>query len=273
MRRTIMNLIWILTIAGISYCGLMVFAWLFSGKMIFPVPTPQYTEDTFPLLRLPIDDNTEIAALYLPNEAAHYTLLYCHGNAEDLGSAKPLLEAFHKRGYAVFAFDYPGYGLSDGKPSEAGCFAAIAAAFHYLKIFHNCAAEQMILYGRSLGSGSAIYLASREPVAGLILDGAFSSTFRVVTRYQILPWDVFDNLARIDQVKCPILSIHGKRDRTVPFSHAVKLYEAARGQRFKLWVDAAGHNNLIEISGEDYWQAIDKFVESFNSDKTEKPRS
>jgi len=242
------------------YLCLILFALIFADKMIFPAPSATYSDTSFPLIRLPVDNVGDVYAVYLPNEQADYTLFYCHGNAEDLGSIYPLLQAFHKRGLSVFAFDYPGYGLSAGKPSESACIAATNAAYVYLKTFHNITPDKVIVYGRSLGGGPAVELASREMVGGLILDGTFTSTFRVVTHKKILPWDVFNSIARIHLVKSPLLVIHGEQDATVPFKHGVQLYANA-GSNIKqnLWVENAGHNNLIEVAGDCYWEAIDTF--------------
>ena len=257
-----MKLLWLIFYClSFGYLCLAVFALVAANKMTFPVPNVSYTKNSFPLVELSLSSGSKAYATYLPNENAKYTLLYCHGNAEDLGTIYPHLTNLQRCGFAVLAFDYPGYGLSPGKPSERGCFDAAEAAFKYLTENLRIKNESIMLYGRSLGSGSALHIASREPVAGVILNGAFTSTFRTITRYKILPWDNFDNLALIDQITCPVLFIHGKQDVTVPFYHSEQLYNRIQGEKFKLWVESAGHNDLMEHAHDDYWKALQDFVD------------
>ncbi len=251
----------ILTFCVIAYLCACLFAVLFANRMIFPAPKPSY-EDGKGIIRLPLPDGGEIAALYLPNPEAEYTIFYSHGNGEDLGHVLPWLQEFQKRGFAVMAYDYPGYGTSDGKPSELGVYQAAAAAFSYLLVFHETDPDKVILYGRSLGSGPSVELASKKPVAGLILDGAFSSTFRVMTRWQLLPWDIFDNVSKLPEVRCPVLIIHGGQDKTVPFRHTGENAAALPESPQTLYLPDAGHNNLVEVAGPRYWDAVLNFRDS-----------
>ncbi|WP_309383671.1 alpha/beta hydrolase [Cerasicoccus frondis] len=261
-RRMIWQLINGLAIGlVVGYLGLCLFAVFFSDGMIFPAPEPSYT-DSKEIIKLPLRNGKEIAAIYLENPEAEYTILYSHGNGEDIGAIRPFLEELRARGFAVFAYDYPGYGLSEGRPTEQGALEAAANAFSYLVMLRDVDPDKIILFGRSLGSGPSWALAAKKPVAGMIIDGGFSSTFRVITRKKILPWDKFDNLALVDQVQCPILLMHGKLDSTVPFSHAEELYSAYQGEKSSLFIDEAGHNNLVEAAGSRYWDAIRHFTES-----------
>ncbi|HET7535955.1 MAG TPA: alpha/beta hydrolase, partial [Candidatus Didemnitutus sp.] len=115
---------------------------------------------------------------------------------------------------------------------------------------------RVILYGRSLGGGPATDLAAKEPVAGLVLESAFTSVFRVMTRWPLLPGDQFCNAKKLPSVKCPVLVMHGRLDEVIPFHHGETLLAAAPGKKSHLWVDGAGHNNLLAIAGDAYWQAL-----------------
>ncbi|WP_309397810.1 alpha/beta hydrolase [Cerasicoccus maritimus] len=245
----------------VSYLGLCLFAVFFSDRMIFPAPEPSYT-DSKDIVKLPLRNGNEIATLYLENPDAKYTILYSHGNGEDIGMIRPFLEQLRDQGFSVLAYDYPGYGISDGRPTEQGALEAAANAFSYLAMIRDVDPDKVILFGRSLGSGPSWALAAKKPVAGMIIDGGFSSTFRVVTKKKIVPWDKFDNLALVDQVQCPILLMHGGQDRTVPFAHAEELFTAYDGPKSSLFIAEAGHNNLVEAAGPRYWDAIRQFTES-----------
>ncbi len=252
-----------------GYAGLALFAWLFAEALIFPVPPPGYQADERHLRLFP-PGGEEIAALYLANPQARWTLLFSHGNGEDLGCLEPELEKYRQAGFAVMAYDYPGYGASEGRPTERGVFQAADAAYNYLTGGKGLDPGSIIAYGRSLGGAPSVDLAARRPLGGLILESAFVSAFRVVTRVKLLPWDMFDNSRKIQQIKCPVLIMQGTRDGIVPFSHGQRLLQLAPEPKTCLWVKGAGHNNLIERAGDRYWQALDNFIRSID-DHVEKP--
>ena len=212
--------------------------------------------------RIPAGNGDTLAALYLPNPAAKHTIWYFHGNGQALGDVAPLLWEFHRRGYAVFAFDYPGYGVSSGQPSEKSLNAATQAAARYLRENLRVPLGQVILYGRSLGGGPSVEVATRERVAGLVLESTFLSVYRVKTRWRLLPFDQFENLRKLPRVASPVLVIHGRQDEVVSFPHGEALFAAAREPKQYYWVDDAGHNDLIGAAGDRYWQALRDFSQS-----------
>lgn len=249
----------ILSTLCIAYLGLNAYAALWANDLIFPAPPSSYQEDGT-VFRLQAHDGETIFAYYLPAEASKRLLIYSHGNGEDIGDARPFLQQFSRQGVSALAYEYPGYGTSTGKPSEHGCYAAIEAAFQYATHTLGYEPGQITLYGRSLGSGPSSWLAERQAVAGLIFDGAFTSAFRVLTEVKLLPWDKFDNYARLPRIKCPVLLIHGTADRTVPFSHALKNWQILPGSKHKLFVDGAHHGNVIDIAGREYWDVVLPFA-------------
>jgi pimeloyl-ACP methyl ester carboxylesterase len=264
-KQMIANLsILLLFVLGLAYLGGMIYAATFADKMIFPEVPKSYADgpETF---KLQARDGAAITATYLDAPNATRLLLYSHGNAADLGMIRADLKTFQAAGISVLAYDYPGYGTSSDKASEAGVYAAADAAYTYATTMLNFAPEQITLYGRSLGSGPSCWLAEHYPVDRIIIDGGFSSTFRVMTRIKVLPWDKFDNLARLRSIQCPVLIIHGTLDETVPFTHAKQNWAALTGDRQKLWVEGAGHNNLREIAGQAYWDTVLPFIHAQHS--------
>lgn len=242
-----------------AYGLLAAYAWRFSDEQLFH---PEYGSrsklDGWINIKTP--SGGILCAVYLPNSASKYTLWYFHGNAEDLGDLGPRLQAFHQKGYAVFAVEYPGYGLNPGIPTEAGIYDATHAGFQYLTEELGVSPEKIIAYGRSLGGGPAIELAANEPIGGLVLESTFTSAFRVVTKVRILPFDKFDNLSKMPDVRCPILVMHGQDDRVVPFSHGKALYATAPDPKHHLWVKFGGHNDLVDWAGPDYWKSFEAFM-------------
>lgn len=232
--------------------------------MIF-LPQPSSYEDTDEIIKLTSEDGTKLSAIHLLNPNAKYTILYAHGNASDLGTIQPRLEELKSIGFSVFAYDYRGYGTSEGKPSEKNAYKDIDTAYNYLTQELNIPPQQIIVFGRSVGGGSAIDLASRKPIAGLITESTFISAFRVKVPFPVLPFDRFPNLEKIKKVKCPVLIMHGKIDDIVPFSHSEKLFEQAPPPKLYLWVEEANHNDFTYVAGERYVKILNQFMELVNN--------
>lgn len=238
---------------------ILLLAYFWSDRIIFQPPAASY-HDTAQVLKLKVGQRDVISAVYLPNAQARYTLLISHGNAEDIGYLVPWLRALQRHGFAVFAYDYRGYGTSTGKPSEQHVYEDVNAAYLYLTQTLKINPQQIIAYGRSLGSGAAIDLAAHQPVAGLIVESPLVTAFRVITGFSLLPFDKFYNLKKIKQIRIPILVMHGINDKLINIWHGKAILAAAQGPKQYLWVTGAGHNDLLMVAGEQYWQALDKFV-------------
>jgi fermentation-respiration switch protein FrsA (DUF1100 family) len=241
-----------------AYLGLLIFALLCADSMIHH---PEVTSRRAPegMKKIRGADGTSIAVLHLPNPSAHYTIWFFHGNAEDLGDIEPWMREVHSAGFAVFAFDYPGYGLSGGRPSEAALYASARVARTYLREVLRVRPAQTLLYGRSLGSGPAVQMATEERTGGLIVQSGFMSAYRVLTRWPLLPFDQFTNLKKMPRVQCPVLVMHGRADEVISFPHGEALLRAAPNPKLGHWVAGAGHNNFLESAGEGYWTALREF--------------
>lgn len=242
----------------IIYIFFALYVFFRADSMIF-LPQPATYQNTKDILKIPVTDTEKISAVYLPNAQAAYTFLYIHGNAEDLGDVRPMLDRLHSWGFSVFAYDYRGYGSSEGKPSEGNAYRDADAAYRYMTQHLKIPPEQIILYGRSVGGGSATDLASQHSVAGLILESTFTSAFRVVVPFPILPFDKFSNLDKLQKVRCPILVMHGQADQTIPIQHGQTLYASASEPKMSLWVAGAGHDDFTWVAGERHQQALLSF--------------
>ncbi len=243
------------------YILLILAGWFLAEKLIFQ-PQPSSYQDDSRIIKVRVNKSMTISAVYLSVPSAQYTILYSHGNAEDLGELLPYLRQFKQINVSVFAYDYEGYGTSDGKPSEANSYNDINAAYNYMIHDLKIPAGNIIVFGRSVGGGPAGYLAAKQQVAALILESTFVSAFRVLTKVPLLPFDRFNNLSRISKINCPLLVVHGKMDRVVAFWHGEKLYEKAKKPKQKFWLEDAGHNDVAVIGGESYWHAIREFIQT-----------
>ena len=249
----------VLATAVLVYVAFAAFAWLMSDRMMFLPPHSSYRAGQLPIAMVPTAGGS-IATLHLPNPRAAITVLYAHGNAEDLGYLAPWLEELRRAGFAVLAFDYRGYGLSTGGPaSAAGATSDMEAVYHHAVNTLKIPPSRLVLYGRSVGSGPATDLAARVPIGGLVLESAFVSAFRVLTRVSLLPFDRFHNLHHIRRVHAPVLVVHGTDDEVIPVSHGRRLYEAAGQPKQALWIDGAHHNDVPLVGSTRYWSALTAF--------------
>lgn len=242
------------------YTFFCLYVFFVSDRMIF-LAQPSSYQDTPEILKLTTRDRIQISAVYRPNPTSTYTLLYTHGNAEDLGDIQSVLQYLQDSGFSVFAFDYRGYGTSQGTPSERNAYRDIDTAYNYLTQQLGVPPQRIIAFGRSVGGGVAVDLAARKPLAGLIIESAFTSAFRVIVPIPILPFDKFRNIAKIKKVSCPVLVMHGKADEVIPFHHGQQLFNAASEPKQYLWVDGAGHNDFMWVAGDRYRTALQEFAQ------------
>ncbi|HEV8531750.1 MAG TPA: alpha/beta hydrolase [Methylomirabilota bacterium] len=240
------------------YAAIGVLAWLYADRMIFLPPPPTY-RDTAEIVKIPTADGPRIAALYAANPEARYTLLYSHGNAEDLGVVRSIVPVLRQLGFAVLVYDYRGYGTSEGRPSERHAYGDIEAAYQHLTRELAVAPDRIIAYGRSVGVGAAVDLASRRQLGGLIVESGFVTAFRVMTSLPVFPFDKFRNIDKIGHVRCPVLIMHGEADEIVPLWHGQRLFQAALEPKRLLIVPGAHHNDFMWVAGERYARALREF--------------
>jgi len=202
-------------------------------------------------------DQETIAALYYPADSP--VILYSHGNGEDLSTVRYKLRDFQQRGFAVIGYDYQGYGASTGKPSVKGTYRNIETVYRFLTESEKIPPEKIIVMGYSVGSGPSCWLASHFPVGGLILEAPFASIFQVVFPFANLPGDRFPNHKHIRQCQVPILIFHGEKDSVIPVRNSKKLFEAALEPKKLILIPKAGHFDIEDHLGEQYWQEIQEF--------------
>ena len=250
-------------VAGLAvlYVVATIIGHYYSLATIFPRPPIMYSLGA-DYVQLSAADGVKIAARFWPNPKAKYTLLYLHGNYEDLGSIDEYIPKFIDEGYAVFAIDYRHYGRSEGEPTEANTNSDVELAYDYLRNTLNLPADRILIFGYSLGSGPAVELALHRPAAGLILQGPYVSTYRVMTRIPIFLGDKFVNISKVPRLKLPVFVIHGTADGTIPFWHGEAIYEAIRAPKSKLFVEGGHHTHLREYTGKRYWDEMKKFTDS-----------
>jgi hypothetical protein len=185
---------WLVIIPFLVYLGLGIFAYFFADKLIFQ-PQPSFYRDDESILKLVTPGGEKISAKFFRNPTAEFTILFSHGNAEDIGSSGFYFEELSDAEFNVFAYDYRGYGTGEGQPSEQNSYQDAETAYNYLTGELKIPAEKIIIYGRSLGGAVSIELASRKNCGGLIVESSFISSFRVLTRYPMYPFDRFQSIS------------------------------------------------------------------------------
>ncbi|MBL9216425.1 MAG: alpha/beta fold hydrolase [Opitutaceae bacterium] len=245
----------------VAYACAAVGAHFLSLNLIFPRPPVKY-EVNADYISLRTPDGVTLQARHWPNPQARHTLLYLHGNYEDLGTVGEVVPGFLAAGYAVFALDYRGYGHSGGRPSEANTCADVELAYDHLRQRLGVPPERIVIFGYSLGAGPGVELASRRPAAGLVMQGAFVSAYRVMTRIPLFPGDKFLNLDKVPHLTLPVMVIHGTADETVPSWHGERLYAALTSRKARYFIPGGPHSGIADFAGPRYWEELRRFTDS-----------
>jgi fermentation-respiration switch protein FrsA (DUF1100 family) len=206
-------------------------------------------------------DGVTLHGWYCPVENPRAVVLYAHGNGGNLANRAPFYRLLTERlGVSVLAFDYRGYGKSEGEPSEEGLLIDARAARKFLAERAGIAESDIILYGQSLGGGVMVDLAAKDGARGLILESTFSSLSAVANhKYPLtgaLLQNKFDSISKISAYHGPTLIAHGEDDHLVPIKQAKQLYAAANEPKWFLPIPEAEHNWKPTFQ---YVSALDEF--------------
>jgi uncharacterized protein len=185
-------------------------------------------------------------------------LLFTHGNGEVIDQWPAAFEPPRQWGCGVLLLEYPGYGRSEGGPSEGSITEAALAAYDWAAARHGIDPRRIVAYGRSLGGGAACAIAAKRPLAGLILESSFTSLRPLARRYHapsFLLRDVFDNIAALRGYRGPLLVMHGSDDEVIPPENGRDLAAAVPGAEFEFL--AGGHNDYAQP-----WDRIRRFLSS-----------
>ena len=226
-------------------------------------------EDVF--FRAP--DGTRLNGWYFPNTNAPYTILLSHGNGGNLCHRLELIGILLQTGVSVFAFDYRGYGRSEGTPSEKGVYQDAQAAYDWLRARGQ---TNIIAYGESLGGAVATELALTNAVAGLILQSTFTSVPDVAS--EMLPWfpakwflrTRFATRDKLARIRVPVLILHSRADTVIGYRHAERNFAAAREPKY--FHELRGdHNDPFSVNADRYQQALREFLAAIRKHSEERP--
>ncbi len=213
-----------------------------------PVPADSQADRIPGLEKLAVGASADVEAWYLPPLGAagqpSGALLFTHGNGELIDFWAAAFRPVREWGIGVLLVEYPGYGRSKGKPSQASITDAVTSAYDQLAARPDVDAARIVAYGRSVGGGAACALAARRDLAALILESSFTGVRPLARRLGLpgfLVLDPFDNLDVVRSFEQPVLIIHGERDEIIPVQHAHELDAAAADSSLHLL--PCGHND------------------------------
>lgn len=217
-------------------------------------------------------DGVKLHGWWIPGVASAPAILLAHGNAGNVSHRLEKAKILHGLGASVLLFDYRGYGLSEGRPTEAGLYRDAEAAHRYLRETRGVPSQDVVLYGESLGCGVAVELALRHAPRSLILESAFTSVedmARLVFPALPVRWmvsDRFDNLAKIPRLRAPLLVLHSPDDEIVPFEMGRRLFAAAPEPKALVELKG-GHNDGFLEARSAYPQALSSFLGGVAEDR------
>jgi fermentation-respiration switch protein FrsA (DUF1100 family) len=246
-------------LTGVCGCALV-------DRLILQPPPPQYGDGP-EILKIPVPGTAEVlSAIYLANPAAHFVVLFSHGTGDDLGEIAGDIQDLRTHGYAVFAYDYEGYGTSTGRSSEDAVYRDAEAAYAYVVEDLGVDPSRIIVEGFSIGGAPSVYLASRHAVRGLVLESTFVDALRV-PRLPRVPFRRFDNVSRMAGVQCPVLIMHSRDDPVIGFWHAEALLESVNAPKQLIAFESGGHGDASKLESARYWSALAQFTASLGSPK------
>jgi len=234
-----------------------------NGVFFFPDRAQRLSPDQLGLkyedVYFPAQDGTRLHAWFLPAVGkAQGTILFLHGNAENISTHIMSVRWLPAQGFNVFLLDYRGYGASAGEPTEAGAQEDVDAAMRTLLSRPGVDPDRIVVFGQSLGGAIAIYNVAHSPyrshIRGLAIESAFAS-YREIVREKLaafwltwplqypLSWLVSDQYSPVRSVAAispiPLLIMHGDQDPIVPVGNGKRLFDAAREPK-QLWIVPGG---------------------------------
>lgn len=260
-----------------GYLLLVIMLYFLQEKLIFlPTTLPQnYSfsfSQSFDEIFLTAADDAVLNGLHFKNEVSKGTILYFHGNAGDLSRWGNIVTFFVDKGFDVIVMDYRTYGKSSGTLSEEALYKDGQLFYDYALDHYQ--EQNIILYGRSLGTGIASKLASQNQPRQLILETPYYSLLDLaIKRFPFLPvkWFLKYQLPSHEYtqlVKCPISIFHGTDDKVVPYDSGERLFKSLIiKQKQFISVPDGEHNNLVDFDV--YREGIDQVLGIAQSNKSD----
>jgi fermentation-respiration switch protein FrsA (DUF1100 family) len=265
-------------VLGIVYLGVVAGMYVFQRSLLyFPDPTvtnPHDQQLAMDATQLKTPEGIKLVAWYGAARPGQKTIVYFHGNAQNLAARHNKFRTLMAEGFGLMAASYQGYSGSEGSPSEAGIYEDARTAIRALEA-KGIPHQDMVLYGESLGTGVAVQMATEYPdVYAVVLEAPYTSVAaRGQEIYPFIPVslmlkDRFDTLSKIEHVKPPVLILHGEDDPVVPPRHSRILLEHIKAPHRSHYFPHIHHTDfpLETVASE-----VKKFVEDVPGMRPEMP--
>lgn len=277
MGKTIKNILFVVkyvaAILAAGYVVLVIIMIASQKKFIyFPereiITTPEKAGLRYEDVFFETADGVKLNGWFIYSGWEKEVILFCHGNADNISYFINEIKQFGGIGFNVFIFDYRGYGKSGGKPGESGIYLDAEAAWDWLIEWKNFSPEDIVVIGRSLGGAIAAHLAAKHKPGWLVLESAFTSIEDMIrVKYPFLPPRFFlkhhyRTVEDVRAVKCPVLVVHSRDDKEVPFAHGLRIFEAASEPKEFLEIKGS-HRNGFFTSAEVYQEGLKTFIRKF----------
>jgi len=266
------------------YIGIVLLMWTFQERFIFPghdwqgqkwtLVQPSADRELIPL-KTSLGDSIYVlfqkaaeplGAIIRADASSRPTILFFYGGGGTIAGSIDLLSRWRAMGLNVAVVEYPGYGMSGGTSSESAFYAAADAAYDHLIHRLDIDRTKLIIAGQSLGTGVAVDLASRKPVAALALFSPYTNiTAMAHVEYPWLPTSfLLRHFFRSDQkigfITAPILIAHGDHDRTIPVQMSHALAATAKQALVNTVFVDADHNDLFDRAANEMDGAMHNLV-------------
>ena len=265
------NLLQLILIIFLIYSSVLVFLYFYQRNLLYHPNENNYSGDKISVdikkVKITTSDNIELLGWYHEKNPKNYkTLVFFHGNAGSLENRIHKLNHFQDMDINFLIIAWRGFSGNNGKPSEEGLYEDGRSTINWL-IKNGIRKEDIILYGESLGTGVATYLAQNKKFAGIILETPFTSMVDAAKKFypyipvNLILKDKFENSKKIKNIKIPILIMHGEADQIVPFSMGKKIFEMANEPKYSYFTKYDNH--MMEYN-EKLVLALKSFFKSLN---------
>ena len=255
----------------VTYCLLLTFVFFYQRKLLYhPNFSNHVTGDglihSIEKINIKTKDNIDLKGWFHLKDLKKKTILFFHGNAGTLDNRIYKLNFLGNLDINFLIIAWRGYSGSSGKPTELGLYQDAKSAVNWLNL-KGIVEKNIILYGESLGTSVAIEIGQNKNFAGIILEAPFTSMVDTGKKYypffpvKLLLKDKYESKNKIKNIKFPILVMHGKKDKIIPFYMGEAIYNLANKPKFKYFSDNDDH--MMDFD-ENLVNEISSFLKSLN---------
>ena len=253
----------------IIYISVVVFLFFYQRKLLYHPSENNYLDETqlnHKIEKKYIQSNDKLVSWYFKKNSKFKTILFLHGNAGKLDNRVYKLNELSKLDLNYLIVAYRGFSGNTGKPTESGLYEDA----NFAKIWLNkngVKDKDIIIYGESLGTAVAVDLGSRFKFSGIILESPFTSMLELAQKYypifpvKLILKDKYESRKKVNDIKSPVLVMHGKKDKIVPFYMGEQMFETLSTLKYSYFNDKDDH--MMEYN-EELLASIKNFLDQVN---------